>query len=212
MASVTYRNQPAIDKTGGSVPVAGTSHPYTVGAILWPGAVEQWIEERLVGSTLHVCCGMSRLGDVRLDLFADDVDVRADAAKLPFADNSFDTVLIDPPYSGKFQWNHDMLNELHRVAQRRIIFQHWYSPVNTQGKFKKAHVYTLSDSAAVPYMPDKDLSGAKLAMLVDDQWIVVEEEVGGKEFHLEQQPVYWQPRTYFGRVQIISVLDRSVEV
>ena len=30
MASVTYKNQPAINKTKGNVPLAGTSHVYTI--------------------------------------------------------------------------------------------------------------------------------------------------------------------------------------
>lgn len=91
--------------------------------------------------------------------------MRADAARLPFADESWDTVLIDPPYNGVFQWNHDMLSELARVARQRIIFQHWFIPVNKNGQFKKKHAFVLVELAA------------------------------------------WQPRTYFGRAQMISVMD-----
>jgi len=165
MATVTYRAQPAIDATCGHVPVTGTRRPYRVSRVLWPEDVTRWISERLLGKTLHVCCGKSLLGDCRLDLHEADVDVCADAARLPFGDRAWDTLLCDPPYNGVFQWNHSMLSELARVARRRIIFQHWFLPVDRFGRYKKAHRFYLADVAI------------------------------------------WQPRTYFGRAQVITVLD-----
>lgn len=165
MATVSYKNQPAIDKTKGNVPLHGTKHPYTVTELLWDNTVATWIVSRLIGRTLHVCCGKSAIGHCRVDLNESDVDVRADATRLPFAARSWDTVLIDPPYNGEFQWNHDMLDELARVARQRIIFQHWFIPVDNNSRFKKSHRFQLSEIAV------------------------------------------WQPRTYFGRVQVISVLD-----
>ena len=206
MSNVTYKNQPAINKTSGSVPLAGTEHVYTAETILWPDAVEQYLKERLIGYTLHVCPGKSMLGDVRLDLHEGVIDIRGDAARLPFAENAFNTVLIDPPYNGKFQWNHDMLNEIHRVAGQRIIFQHWFSPVNKHGKFKKAHVWHLVEGVIVPTMPFKYLKENKTLLIgVDDGAVIVEEE-DSDEFDLTDL-AYWQPRTYFGRVQLISILD-----
>jgi hypothetical protein len=139
MSTVTYKNQPAIHATRGAVPLAGTSHLYTVKKVLWPESIEDVLDSLLLGNSLHVCCGLSKLGNVRLDLDPNvNPDVIADASKLPFSDNSFDTVLCDPPYNGKFQWNHDMLSELARVASSRIIFQHWFIPANKFGQYKKA--------------------------------------------------------------------------
>ena len=206
MSSVTYKKQPAIHKTGGSVPLAGTEHVYTAEAILWPDAVEEYIRRRLIGYTLHVCPGKSMLGDIRLDLYEDPIDIKGDAARLPLFDNSFDTVLIDPPYNGRFQWNHDMLNELHRVARYRIIFQHWFSPVNKKGEFKKAHVWKLKEGAIVPQMAHQYLKENKTLLIgVKNGHVIVEEE-DGDAFDLTDL-AYWQPRTYFGRVQLISILD-----
>jgi hypothetical protein len=166
MSSVTYKNQPAIDATKGSVPLAGTSHVYTVGKVLWPEAVEEFIGTLLIPQTLHVCCGKSMLGDLRVDKHEQGA-LRADAVDLPFEDRSWETVLCDPPYNGSFKWNHDLLTELGRVASRRIIFQHWFIPADKQGRFKKDHSFKLSG-------------------------------------------VYvWAPKTYFGRAQVISVLDRD---
>jgi hypothetical protein len=169
LSSVTYKNQPAIDRSGGSVPLAGNSHLYTVKKVLWPDSISEFLSTLLLGRSLHVCCGKSQLGDVRLDMNEESADIRCDAADMRghVADGEFDTVLCDPPYNGQFQWNHDLLAELARVASSRIVFQHWFIPANPSGTYKKAQ--------------DK--------------------------FALSQSYV-WQPKTYFGRAQIISVFDR----
>jgi Methyltransferase domain len=168
MTTVTYRNQPgtaSVLKQG--TPLAGTAHVYTVKKVLWPEQVESFIGTLMGHDSLHICCSMSQLGKVRLDLDpATKPNVVADASKLPFRDEQFDTVLCDPPYNGKFQWNHDVLNEMVRVARRRVIFQHWFMPIDSKGRFKK---WT-------------------------DRWVL-------------SACYVWQPRTYFGRVQVISVLD-----
>lgn len=167
MPSVTYKHQPGIHKSGGVVPLAGTEHLYTVDKILWPNAVESYLQEQLVGSSLHLCCGASKLGDVRLD--ADpkhSPDIVGDASKTGLKDQSFDTVLCDPPYNGIFRWNHDMLSELSRLARKRIIFQHWFVPVDKIGRYRKNHKFNLVNLTC------------------------------------------WMPKSYFGRVQMISIFDR----
>jgi len=167
MATVSYKNQPAIHATGAHSNVkAWDTHVYTVRKKLWPEAVEEFISTLLISRSLHVCCGKSLLGDVRFDSDpANSPDALGNATSLPFADGSFESVLCDPPYNGKFQWNHDLLNELSRVASRRIIFQHWFIPADKDGHWKKWHKFNLSAA----YL--------------------------------------WQPRTYFGRAQVISVFD-----
>jgi hypothetical protein len=147
MSTVTYKNQPAIQAKHGNVPEQGYSCPYVVKSLLWPADVHTWIYRQLIGFSLHVCCGKSKIGHIRVDLHESGVDVRADAAKLPFKSQSFDTVLIDPPYNGVFQWNHDMLAELSRVARQRIIFQHWFIPADRDGRYKKCHRFQLSNLA-----------------------------------------------------------------
>ncbi len=166
MGTVTYKNQPAIHQTRGTVPLAGTSHLYTVKQVLWPESVTEVLRGLLIPRSLHVCCGHSPLGDVRADFDPlVNPDYVVDAANLPFEDDSFESVLCDPPYNGKMQWNHDLLCELSRVASKRIIFQHWFIPADPEGRWKKWHKFELSAA------------------------------------------YIWQPRTYFGRVQVISVFD-----
>lgn len=163
--SVNYVNQPAMHAAHGHVPLAGTAHVYTVSKLLWPEEVESLLQSLLIGESLHLCCGKSKLGSKRLDLYEPGVDYQVDAANTGLEDKSFDTVLCDPPYNGEMQWNHDLLTELARLASRRIIFQHWFIPANPDGLYKKANYFRLINIYA------------------------------------------WQPRTYFGRAQLISVFD-----
>lgn len=208
MPSVTYHHQKAIHKTRGAVPLAGTKYPYQITRLLWTGEIEGFLRSRFIGTVLHVCCGKSQLGDIRVDLFEKDVDVLCDGARLPFPDRSFGTVLCEPPYNGKFRWMHDLLSELVRVAAKRLIFQHWFCPVNRTGQHKKVHVYQLTEAAIVP-----DLSnhvGELRACLYDPEtgkYYIAEESPEAWEMQLRELR-YWQPMTYFGRVQLLSIFDR----
>lgn len=148
MSTVTYKNQPAIHATRGAIPLAGNSHLYTVKKVLWPDSIQDFLITQFIGNTLHVCCGASQIGNVRLDLDIEHTpSTICDASKLCIKNDSFETVLCDPPYNGKFQWNHDLLKELSRVASKRIIFQHWFIPANSQGLYKKAQEkFSLSNA------------------------------------------------------------------
>lgn len=67
----------------------------------WPDEAEDKIKNELESApepVLHVCAGASRLGDVRLDMYHPGADVRADAKALPFDDEAFGAVVIDPPF------------------------------------------------------------------------------------------------------------------
>jgi hypothetical protein len=167
MGTVVYKSQPGIDRTKGLVPLAGNEYIYTVSKLLWPDAVEEFLSTQLKGFTLHVCCGKSKLGNIRLDLYEPSAHIKGDMSRLPFPNESFDTVIIDPPYNSRFQIMHDMLSELCRVSRGRIIFQHWFSPVDKKGFYKKNHKFTLTGLYA------------------------------------------WMPKTYFGRMQIVSVFDKN---
>src|SRR3990167_5120505 len=169
MSTVTYKNQPAIERTKGAVPLAGNSHIYTVAKVLWPDSISNFLQTLFIGNVLHVCCGKSPLGNVRLDAdISNTPDIICDASNMRgfVKDGEFETVLCDPPYNGKFQWNHNLLNELARVALKRIIFQHWFIPANSHGRYKKAQ----------------------------DKWMLTSTYI-------------WQPKTYFGRAQVVSVFD-----
>lgn len=66
---------------------------------MWNGTVEEFVEEKIKGHSLNVCSGASKLGDVKVDLDPKDKSIiKADMKKLPFDDNTFDTVIQDPPW------------------------------------------------------------------------------------------------------------------
>jgi len=209
MATVTYRKQPAIHKTRGSVPLAGTSHVYTVSDVLWPGAVEGWIKSKFIGSVLHVCCGKSKLGDVRVDLHEESADYHWDAAKLECEDLAFDTYLCDPPYNGKFAFMHEVLNEAIRVTRKRIIWQAWWIPVSKDGFLKKAHAFELREVALVPSLRghEHEIRPAVFDPESESWMIVEDDEMSDEKFKVIETAV-WQPRSYFGRVQAISIFER----
>lgn len=79
---------------------------------------------------------------------AHNPDILCDASNMKqvIQDGEFDTVLCDPPYNGKFRWNHDLLSELSRVASKRIIFQHWFIPADKYGRYKKANRFQMSET------------------------------------------------------------------
>jgi hypothetical protein len=66
---------------------------------VWSGDVEAFIADKIYGYSLNVCAGKSRLGDVRIDLDpADRSVIKGDMKALPFDDETFDTVIQDPPW------------------------------------------------------------------------------------------------------------------
>lgn len=85
----------------------------------------QFVRGHVTGSLLQVCCGASRLGDVRVDLdpTAPAVNCLADMRRLPFPDGSFDTVCCDPIYSLPHPDRIHLQRELARVARKRLLFK-----------------------------------------------------------------------------------------
>jgi len=67
---------------------------------IWNKTVEEFIKKHIEGYSLNVCAGKSKLGDVKVDLDPKDKSIiKADMRCLPFKDNTFDTVIEDPPWN-----------------------------------------------------------------------------------------------------------------
>ena len=79
-----------------------------------------------IGTVLHVNCWGNDLGDVRTDQFSLVPGVTwADCHRLPFADKSFDTAIIGHvPINDKLVERQKWINELARVARKRIVIVH----------------------------------------------------------------------------------------
>ncbi len=66
----------------------------------FPHHVKKWLNKNIEGYSLHVCCGASDFGDVKLDVSPQNKGVtQADMFQLPFRHNTFDTVICDPPWA-----------------------------------------------------------------------------------------------------------------
>lgn len=70
----------------------------------WADEIENVIKRYLEGFTLHLCSGRSGIGDVRIDKIIwakfrssfKQANMIADANKIPFQDNSVDTLCFGP--------------------------------------------------------------------------------------------------------------------
>ena|SRR3990167_10820461 len=81
---------------------------------------EEWLVSKwIIGQSIHVCSGSSKLGDIQLDL-TEYAHIRGDALHLPLKDKSIDTVISDPPWNIGFIGRY--WKELKRVAKKRVIF------------------------------------------------------------------------------------------
>lgn len=66
---------------------------------IWNDTVANFVNKRVKGYSLNVCAGASDIGDVKVDL--DPLDrsvIKGDFKFLKFKDNTFDTVISDPPW------------------------------------------------------------------------------------------------------------------
>ncbi len=85
-----------------------------------PPQVERWLRRTVIRRTLNVCCGMSRVGEVRVD--TDEGTNRTepgDLFDLRFPKLSFDTVICDPPFSyySHFKWIYGLTD----LARKLVI-------------------------------------------------------------------------------------------
>lgn len=101
-----------------------------------------------VSPSVHLFCGLSTVGDVRVDLDATTpANVRADVLEFLIAQpaRSFEAVIADPPYNGKYQAEYAvdgkdfggneqnlgrLLKEMYRVCRPGgvLVFKHWFDP------------------------------------------------------------------------------------
>jgi ubiquinone/menaquinone biosynthesis C-methylase UbiE len=114
-------------------------------AWVWPVQVEKKIKSYIKGYSINICSGLSSLGDVKIDLQPQLLAVqKVDMNALPFPDNTFDTVISDPPWKLNFFKRQKPFFEAVRVCKSggRIIYNCCWRPVSKFVKLEKAIIRT----------------------------------------------------------------------
>lgn len=111
---------------------------------------EYWLKDFVRdGSCLNVCCGMSTIGQVRMDISPNsNRTMEGDLFKVLdyFKPNSFDYVYCDPDYKdyttgpNRFRWQFDLL----KIAKRALITRRPKVAVNMPSKW---HEYIIAEDS-----------------------------------------------------------------
>jgi hypothetical protein len=116
---------------------------------IWGGDVTDFVKSKIHGKVLNAPCGKSQLGDVRFDKDHEhDPHVIGDINKLPFADESFDCVIQDPPWKIGFYQRMKPFFECVRVCKvgGKIIYNaYWIPHTNINGLLELEEVYIRQD-------------------------------------------------------------------
>ncbi len=111
----------------------------------WPRNVEILLEKLMKGEgmspqpdpekftfpiSIHVCSGDSKLGDVKIDLFNEHADIKADMFNLPIRPEIAQLLLCDPPWHLPYHVRHKLIYQLRNVLKPggRLIFNCIWSP------------------------------------------------------------------------------------
>ena len=110
---------------------------------IWNESVSEFIKGKIRGHTLNCPCGDSNIGDVLCDLEPkhDYVD-RVDYNSLPFMDNTFDTVVQDPPWKIGYYKRMRPFFECVRVCKigGQIIYNAYWIPQSKCVELKNIYV------------------------------------------------------------------------
>ena len=110
---------------------------------IWNSSVEEFVKSKIQGYSLNVCAGKSTLGNVKIDLDPKDKSIlKGDMRKLQFDDNTFDTVIQDPPWKIGFYERMTPFFECVRVCKVGgiIIYNAYWIPTSKYVKLKKIYV------------------------------------------------------------------------
>lgn len=112
---------------------------------VWDKKVNDFVKDRIEGYSLNVCAGLSPVGDVKVDLDPKNKGVgMQDMRNLSFQDETFDTVISDPPWKIGFFQRMKPFFECVRVCKvgGKIIYNCGWRPVSNQVKLEEAVIRT----------------------------------------------------------------------
>jgi hypothetical protein len=99
---------------------------------VWPEPVAEKVNEFIIGYSLNICSGMSKIGDVKVDYDPKFPEIKKeDMNNLPYPDETFDTVISDPPWKISFFQRMKPFFEAVRVCKTggRIIYNCTWHPI-----------------------------------------------------------------------------------
>jgi len=110
---------------------------------IWDGTVTDFVRDRITGYSLNICAGRSELGDVKIDLDPQDSSViKGDMREIPYPDNTFDTVIQDPPWKIGFYHRMRPFFECVRVCKvgGKIIYNAYWIPSSKAVRLEEAWI------------------------------------------------------------------------
>lgn len=119
---------------------------------VWDKRVNDFARERIKGYSLNICAGLSDVGDVKLDLDPQNSKVgMADMNNIPYPDNTFDTVISDPPWKIGFFQRMKPFFEAVRVCKvgGTIIYNCTWKPISKVVSLEEAVIRTDNNWANV---------------------------------------------------------------
>lgn len=106
---------------------------------VWNGPVTELVSKYVTGYSLNCPCGLSELGTVKADIDPKKEDIlREDMTKLSFKDETFDTVISDPPWKIGFYQRMRPFFECVRVCKvgGTIIYNAYWIPESKYAELK----------------------------------------------------------------------------
>ena len=110
---------------------------------IWNKSVSDFVKEKTKGYSLNICAGKSVVGTVKMDLDPNDNSVlKGDMRKIPYPDDTFDTVIQDPPWKIGYYQRMKPFFECVRVCKvkGRIIYNAYWLPDSKYSEIKEVWI------------------------------------------------------------------------
>lgn len=117
---------------------------------IWNDTLIGFVKFKIKGKSLNVCAGKNPICDINIDLDPQLPNIlKEDMRKLSFPDNSFDTVISDPPWKIGFYQRQKPFFECVRVCKvgGQIIYNAYWVPVSKMVELKELWIRTDTDWA-----------------------------------------------------------------
>ena len=143
---------------------------------IWNDSVTEFVKSKIKGYSLNVCAGKNPIADVNIDLDPKDKSIlKGDMRKLKFEDNTFDTVIQDPPWKIGFYERMTPFFECVRVCKvgGQIIYNAYWIPTSKYVELKEIYIRQdkpwTNTSIITVFEKIKDIQDGK-QLEVDREW------------------------------------------